>query len=144
MILDSNKHNQSLYPPSICLIQLDLLPLIPKLDPAGFQQVLLSTFPIAELRISCEPTSFSLESLQSLIESTTFRYLLFSMAHHPWANRFIVSICDLASVLRFKGVNLAVIADHICINQEVIQDINSPLRDFYADWERQIRPSFYW
>jgi len=143
MILATNNPIDSV-DPSICLSRLDLRPFIPSFDPGGFQQVLLSTFPVAELRISGEPSTLMLGALQSLIESTGVRYVIFSLAEHPWSYRFSTPLCDLASGLGSIGVQLAVIPDHICLSQVAIQDNSSPLGRFCKDWEREILPSFHW
>ena len=97
MILATNNPIDSVDNPSIYLSRLDLRSLIPVSDPGGFQQVLLSTFPIAELRISGEPSTLSLDSLQSLVESAGVRYVNFSLANHPWGYRFSTALCNLAS-----------------------------------------------
>lgn len=144
MILATNNPIDSWAQPSIFLSRLDLRPLIPSFDPGGFHQVLLSTFPVAELRISGELSTLMLDTLQSLVESAGVRYVIFSLANHPRSFRFSTALCDLASGLGSIGVQLAVMPGHICLNQAVIQDNSSPLGRFCKDWEREILPSFYW
>ena len=144
MILATNNPIDSVDNPSIYLSRLDLRSLIPVFDPGGFQQVLLSTLPIAELRISGEPSTLSLDSLQSLVESAGVRYVVFSLAKHPWSYRFSTALCNLERGLGSIGVQLAVIPGHVCLNQAAIQDNSSPLGRFCKDWEREVLPSFSW